>query len=105
MSRTFIGPGLTVEGDVDSEDELVIAGTVRGARVQGKDVQVDKGAHVEAAVAAESLRVSGRVQGNASAKDLVELSAEAQMEGDVRAPRVVLADGARFKGHVDTGGE
>jgi len=105
MSRTFIGPGLTVEGDVESEDELVIAGTVRGARVQGKDVQVEKGAHVEAAVAAESLRVSGRVQGNASARERIELASEAHMEGDVRAPRVVLADGARFKGHIDTGGD
>ncbi|MEM1025701.1 MAG: polymer-forming cytoskeletal protein [Myxococcota bacterium] len=103
MSKTFIGPSLTVEGDVEGEDELVIAGTVRGARVQGKEVLVEKGGQVEASVEADSLRVSGRVQGNANARARVELAAEGQMEGDVRAPRVVLADGARFKGHIETG--
>jgi cytoskeletal protein CcmA (bactofilin family) len=45
--------------------------------------------------------VSGRLTGNVLARERVELRAEAKVVGDVKAPRIVIADGASFKGNVD----
>ena len=49
----------------------------------------------------EALTVSGRLTGNVLARERVELRADAKMIGDVKAPRIVIADGASFKGNVD----
>jgi cytoskeletal protein CcmA (bactofilin family) len=104
MGRTFIGPGLTVEGDLEGDDELVVAGTVKGASVSGRDVLIEKGGHLEAGVKAESVRIAGRLQGSVEARGRVEITGEGQLEGDVRAPRIAISDGAHLKGHIETGG-
>jgi hypothetical protein len=58
---------------------------------------------VKADIIARILVVEGRVQGNLSAEEQVMLRSSARVEGDIRAPRVVLEDGARFRGGVDMG--
>lgn len=103
MSRTYIGPSLSIEGDLEGADELVIAGSVKGNTVTGRDVSIEKGGQVHASVQAESLRVSGHLEGSVDARGRVELSGEGHLEGDVKAPRIAIADGARFKGHIETG--
>ena len=54
-----------------------------------------------AEIHAKSVVVGGQVRGNITADDKVEVAATGTMLGDVRAPRVVLADGAQFKGTID----
>jgi len=49
--------------------------------------------------------VGGDLKGNITADDKVEVAATGTMKGDIRAPRVVLADGARFKGSIDMDGK
>ncbi|MGF1509581.1 MAG: polymer-forming cytoskeletal protein [Myxococcota bacterium] len=104
MGRTLIGPGITVEGDLEGDDELVVAGIVKGNSVTGRDVVVEKGGHLEAGVQADNVRVSGRLQGSVQAKGKVDIAGEGQLDGDVKAPRISVTDGARLKGHIDTGG-
>ncbi|MCU0253878.1 MAG: polymer-forming cytoskeletal protein, partial [Acidobacteria bacterium] len=54
-----------------------------------------------ATLEAKSIRVEGNVQGDVQASERVELAAGSSVVGDVTAPRVSIADGARFKGSVD----
>lgn len=102
MGRTFIGDGLTVEGDIEGSDELVVQGTVRGGAIQGKEVTIDKSADVEAQVEADTLRLAGKLTGSVQAKARIEIGAEGRLQGDVKAPRISIADGAHLKGHIDT---
>ncbi len=101
MAQTIIGHGLTIEGEITSEDEVTVAGTVRGRLSSESAIAIDSGAVVEADVSAGSLSVGGSITGNVSATDRVDLLAGGRLVGDVRTARITIQDGASFKGNVD----
>ncbi|MBK8254290.1 MAG: polymer-forming cytoskeletal protein [Polyangiaceae bacterium] len=101
MAQTIIGQGLTIEGEITSDDEVTVAGTVRGRLVSEGAVAVDAGAVIEADVRAGALSVAGSVTGNVTATDRVDLLAGGRLVGDVRTARITIQDGASFKGNVD----
>ncbi len=98
---TIIGNGLTIEGEITSEEDVEVAGTVRGRLTADGAVTVTDGAQVEADIGAASLQVGGTVTGNVSASDRVDLLTGGRLVGDVKAARLTIADGAQFKGNVD----
>ncbi|MFO0760386.1 MAG: polymer-forming cytoskeletal protein [Byssovorax sp.] len=101
MAGTIIGQGITIEGELTSDEEVVVAGTVRGKLSADGPVTVDAGAVVEADIGASTLSIGGSVTGNVSATERVDLLAGARLIGDVKAARLTIADGASFKGNVD----
>jgi cytoskeletal protein CcmA (bactofilin family) len=68
-------------------------------------VTIGQSGNVTAEIQAKSVVVGGQMKGNITADDKVEVAATGSMLGDVRSPRVVLADGARFKGSIDMAGK
>jgi len=101
MAGTVIGEGLTIEGEVVTEEEVVVNGTVRGTLSSGDLVSVGAGGVIEADVQAASLSVAGQVTGNVNAQDRIDIQAGGRLVGDVKAARLTIADGASFKGNVD----
>ena len=101
VAGTIIGQGLTIEGEITSDEEVLVAGTVRGRLNVDGPVTVDAGAVVEADIGATSLAVGGNVTGNVTATERVDLLSGARLIGDVKASRLTIADGASFKGNVD----
>ena len=100
-SGTIIGPGLVVEGEISGENGVTVTGTVKGRLAVSGPVSVEQGGVVEADVEATEVRVDGILTGNVVASERVELSENARVVGDVRSPRIRIADGAGFKGHID----
>ena len=101
MAGTIIGQGITIEGELTSDEDVEVAGTVRGRLSSEGTVNIESGATVEADVTAASLAVGGVVTGNVSAADRVDLLAGGRLVGDVKTARLTIADGASFKGNVD----
>jgi cytoskeletal protein CcmA (bactofilin family) len=101
MASTVIGAGITIEGDISTEEDVVVAGTVRGKLSAKEGVTIEHGATVEADVAGGSFAVAGALTGNVTASDRVDLQSGARVIGNVKAARVTIADGAQFKGNVD----
>lgn len=101
MATTVIGSGVTIEGEITAEEEVVVAGTVRGKLTADGPVTVESGGVVEADIGATTLSIGGIVSGNVSASDRVDLLSGGRLVGDVRAARITIADGASFKGNVD----
>ncbi len=101
MASTVIGAGITIEGEIATDDDVVVQGTVRG-KVNAKEaVTIEHGASVEADVTGGSLTVGGALTGNVTVNDRVDLQSGARVIGNVKAARVTIADGAQFKGNVD----
>lgn len=98
---TVIGQGIVIEGDISSDEAVVVAGTVRGKLTVEGPVTIEPGAVVEADIGASSLSVGGLVTGNVSATERVDLLHGGRLVGDVKAARLTIADGAVFKGNVD----
>ena len=72
MANTIIAHGITIEGELTSDDDVVIQGTLRGKLVSKDVVSVESGAVVEADISASSLSVGGSITGNVTASDRVE---------------------------------
>ncbi len=101
MAGTRIGPGITIEGEVTSDDEVVVGGVLRGKLNVEGPVTVEADGVVEADIGAASVRIGGAVTGNIIATERVDLLQGGRLIGDVKAARITIADGASFKGNVD----
>ena len=98
---TVIAAGITIEGEITSDEDLQVGGTVRGKLTSKDTVAIDAGAVVEADVAAASLTIGGHLVGNSTVQERVDLLAGARVIGNVKAARITIAEGAQFKGNVD----
>ena len=101
MAGTVIGAGITIEGEITTDEDVVVHGTVRGKLHAKEGVSVEVGGVVEADISAGPLTVAGAVTGNITSTDRVDLQAGARVVGNVKAVRITIADGAQFKGNVD----
>ena len=101
MAGTVIGAGITIEGELTTDEDVVVFGTVRGKLQAKEGVTVESGATVEADIAGGALRVAGTITGNITSSDRVDLQSGARVIGNVKAARITIADGAQFKGNVD----
>lgn len=100
---TFIGPNVTLEGTITGSEPIVVEGTVRGNINLQADLRVGTKARVEATVHARNVTVEGKLTGDISADDRVELVSSATVDGNIKAPKIVVAEGAKFRGSVDMG--
>lgn len=100
-NTTVIGSSITIDGEISGEESVTILGTVKGKIALSQPVVVEPGATVEADIDTMSISVSGRVTGNITARERVDVRADGKVIGDIKAPRISIADGASFKGNVD----
>jgi cytoskeletal protein CcmA (bactofilin family) len=101
MANTVIGSSFVIDGEISGEEDLVVQGTVKGKISLKESLFVDGSGIVEAEIQTQNVEVAGRVTGNISASQKVELKTDCRVVGDIRAPRILIADGASFKGNVD----
>jgi cytoskeletal protein CcmA (bactofilin family) len=102
--RATIGRSITIKGEVTGDEDLLIQGTVDGSvNLKQHAVTVGGEGRVKANINARIVTVEGEVDGDLKALEQVVLRSSARVIGDLTAPRVVLEDGATFRGLVDMG--
>jgi cytoskeletal protein CcmA (bactofilin family) len=100
--QATIGKGLFVKGEISGSESLFIDGKVEGSiNLPGNRVTVGRNGQVAANITAREIVVLGKVRGNVSASDRVDIRAEGSLSGDVAASRISIEDGAFFKGGID----
>jgi cytoskeletal protein CcmA (bactofilin family) len=102
---TRVAPGTVVRGALGGTTEVAIDGRVEGEVKVEALVVVGPGGEVVGPLSGTSVRIAGRVEGRVQATDRVELVASGSVEGDIAAPRIVIAEGAFFKGRVEMRGQ
>ena len=100
---TFFGPNVTIDGKVSGNETVLIEGTVRGEINLAGELRIGTQARIEAKVHAKNITVEGKITGDITADDRVELIASATVDGNIKAPKIIVAEGARFRGSVDMG--
>ncbi len=104
--QATIGRSIAIKGEVTGNEDLLIEGTVDGSvDLREHTVTVGKEGEVKASIKGRVVTVEGSVVGDLKAEERVVLRSSARVEGDIVSPRVVLDDGARFRGGVDMGEE
>jgi cytoskeletal protein CcmA (bactofilin family) len=101
---TLIAAGTRVTGQVTGATEVHVEGEVEGEIRVDDTVVVGGQGLVKGQIHARTVRVGGRVTGDVTGADRVEVTASGSAEGDISAPRVVIAEGAYFRGSVEMSG-
>jgi len=98
------GKSITIKGDLTGNEDLVIDGNIEG-RIDLPNNQLTIGpeGNIKADIHAKSAVVVGHVTGNVSATERIEVQASGIVDGDVRAPRLVVQEGAVLNGAVEMG--
>jgi cytoskeletal protein CcmA (bactofilin family) len=99
-SKTVIGSGSRVVGDLISDEDVLLEGQIEG-KVRGeRTVTIGSGGDLEGDVAAKSIIVGGKVRGQIVASERAELTSTAVVHGSVQAPKIIIAEGAHLQGSV-----
>jgi cytoskeletal protein CcmA (bactofilin family) len=96
-----IGPQISIRGSIAGEEDLLVEGRVEGAVALEGHLTVAQTGIVEADVEVGSIEVHGELVGDIIATRSVSIERGARVVGNVRAPRVIIHDGANFDGAVD----
>jgi cytoskeletal protein CcmA (bactofilin family) len=104
-SETIVGPAISIRGRIEGEEDLRVEGRVEGSISLTETLYVEPGGVVLAQIEARDVVVSGIVIGDVSAVNSITLNKNAKLVGNISAPRVIIADGASFRGDVVMEGE
>jgi len=97
-----IGKSVFIKGELTGDEDLTIEGRVEG-KIELKDhnLVIGPNGKINAEINAKAVTVIGSVVGNISAGEMIEIRTTGSVTGDIKAPRVSIADGAHLKGSVD----
>lgn len=99
---TTIGASIKIKGELSGEEDLVIQGNVEGTvKLKDNSISVSEQGKVQADVYARSIIVQGELSGDLYGTESVTVARSGRVNGNIIAPRVVLEDGAQFKGNID----
>ncbi len=102
--KTVIAEGTLVRGQIEGSGDVELLGRLEGDVRLGGSLLVQRTGVASANVEAQHVLVAGTLVGNVSATDLIEVTSEGRVVGDVAAPRVVVAEGAAVRGRIDMSG-
>ncbi|MCZ6747027.1 MAG: polymer-forming cytoskeletal protein [Acidobacteria bacterium] len=101
-----IGQSICIRGELTGDEDLTIEGRVEGKiDLKEHNLTIGPKGRIQAEIRAKSVIVRGEVNGNVHAGERVELAETGRVIGDIVSPRIIIADGARFKGSVDMSGK
>lgn len=96
------GQTIVIKGDIEGQEDLVIAGRVEGTiKLPGRVLKLAEGSHVVGTITAGGVIASGKIEGTVEATQRVEILATAVVEGDLTTPILIVADGCEVRARVD----
>lgn len=101
-TTAVIGRSIQIDGDLRGEEDLRIEGEVSGRiHLKNNSLTIGSEGKIKADVYAKGIVVDGIMEGDLYGSERVAIRKNAQVTGNVTAPRVSLEDGARFKGSIE----
>jgi len=98
----ILGKSVILKGQVYGREDVTIDGEVEGTvELQEHRLTVGPTGKVVATIKAREIVVLGTVQGNIETREKIEIRKDAKVVGDIRTARIVIEDGAYFKGSID----
>jgi cytoskeletal protein CcmA (bactofilin family) len=100
-TTTAIGPTIIIKGKLKSDEDLIVRGRIEAEISSSKALLVENSGVIKANVKVKSVRLSGVLVGNITAEERVEIAPDGRMIGDLTAPKIIINDGAAFRGRID----
>jgi len=100
--KTVIGEHISIEGKLRADEDLIIQGTLKGTiELEKHHITIGAKSKVEADIRAESMTISGTMNGNVSVYGKVAITKEADFTGQIKAKRVAIEDGAYINASIE----
>lgn len=97
-----IGKAVKVVGQIFSKEDLYVDGDLEGTvELLEHKLTIGPNGTVHASVKAREVIALGTIQGNVEAADRIEIRKDARLVGDIKTARIIIEDGAYFKGSID----
>jgi len=97
-----LGPSLHVKGEISGDEDLHIDGTLEGlVQLEERKLTIGAAAKLTADIVAREVVVYGNVKGNLRARDRIEIKKDGSVVGDLTTARIMIEDGAYFKGSIE----
>lgn len=97
-----IGKSVLIKGELSGSEDLYLDGEVEGnIELRDHSLTIGPNGRIRANVHAKEITIHGKVDGNVHGNDRVELKRSAVLVGDIATQRIVIEDGAYFKGAID----
>ena len=97
-----IGKSVTIKGQIFSREDLTIEGEIEGGiELNDRCLTVGANGRVRAGIQARDVVVLGQIDGNIQALDKIQIGKQAKLVGDIKTARIIIEDGAYFKGSID----
>jgi len=97
-----IGKAVKIVGQIFSREDLYIDGDIEGTiELMEHKLTVGPNGKVHSGVKAREVVALGAIQGNVEASERIEIRKDAKLVGDIKTARIVIEDGAYFKGSID----
>ncbi|MGE5341361.1 MAG: bactofilin family protein [Candidatus Omnitrophota bacterium] len=100
-SPSYVGRTMTVEGDLTSEDDVTIEGTVTGNIVVQKMLTIGLNGNVKADIKAGTVRIIGEAKGKIIASEKVEILSTGRYTGSIQSEKLIIAEGAFLNGEIN----
>src|SRR6516162_4306027 len=101
IGTTTIGPTIIIRGRLKVHENLTVRGRIDAEISSSQTLIVENSGIVKADVRVQSAKISGVLVGNITAEEKIEIASDGRVIGDLRAPRIVINDGAAFRGKID----
>jgi cytoskeletal protein CcmA (bactofilin family) len=101
---TTVGRTIVIRGKLRSDENLIVRGRIEAEITSSKDLLLENSGIINADMRVKSVTISGIVVGDIHAQERVKLAPEARVIGDIYTPRLVVEDGAAFRGRVEMDG-
>jgi cytoskeletal protein CcmA (bactofilin family) len=102
---TLIGAGTTLTGDIKSSGDLRVDGTVLGNIISAAKIIIGTTGSVEGNIECQQADVTGKVSGNITAKDMLQLRGDCIVTGNLYAGKLQVEPSATFNGQCHMGAE
>jgi cytoskeletal protein CcmA (bactofilin family) len=104
VHMTTIGASIIIRGRLKVHEDLTVRGRIEAEITSSKALIIENSGIVKANVRVMSAKISGVLVGNITAEEKIEIAADGRVVGDLRAPRIMISDGAAFRGKIEMQG-
>jgi cytoskeletal protein CcmA (bactofilin family) len=100
--RAIIGPSIVIKGDLSGDEDVLVQGKIEGTvQLRNNNLTVGTEGSVKANVRAQVINIEGAVEGDLIGDERIIIHQSGNVRGNLIAPRVIIEDGAKFKGSID----
>jgi cytoskeletal protein CcmA (bactofilin family) len=100
-SMSYLGKSMKIKGKISSDEYLTVEGQVEGNIEISKTLTIGKNGYVNGTINADIVKLEGKAEGNITAATKLEIASTGTFQGTIKSDKLVIEDGATFKGKVN----